>query len=281
MWPRLLRCPWRRSASKVARSRIRQPTGPLPLSRGEAVATFTRRRLEDGPPGARGHAVSKPVVLGPFPGVGLVSPLHSLCPFARGRLRRGSSAGAPYEQVPAPSAWPPMLGVSPRPPGRTWPNRDSGAQFHGEFSGRGGGKLPRWARRGTGRHQGVSALLHKVAGHSRTRPTGVGFVATGASPNVPHTTTGSSFPRATRQQAVGGRRTTSRTMPHMWICLWTFWRRDGGGPGERQERLVEALWRHAARAGIRRNVADLAPGPQPRGLRRRPLRAQRAQLAGA
>ena len=60
-----------------------------------------------------------------------------------------------------------------------------------------------------------------------------------------------------------------------------FWRRDGGGPGERHERLVEALWRHAARTGFRCDLAHLAPSAQPRGLRRRSLRPQRAELARA
>src|ERR1700686_2852195 len=113
MWPRLLRCPRRRSASNVARSWIRQATGAPPPSRGEAVAAFEPAGPEDRPPGTSGHPVPKPVVLGPFPGVGLVSPLHSLVLLARGRVQRDWSAGAPGTQVPAPSAWPSMLGASP------------------------------------------------------------------------------------------------------------------------------------------------------------------------
>lgn len=165
-WPRLLRWPLRRSASNVARSRIRQTTGPPPLSRGEAVATLDPACLEDRPPGTGGHPVSKPVVLGPFPSVGLVSPLHSLVLCARGRMRRGSSAGAPCEQVPAPSAWPPMLGASlgthqaGRAMGRSQRLAISRRVFRHRASATalvGGDRTPP--------HQGVSPLLIRVDRH--------------------------------------------------------------------------------------------------------------------
>src|SRR5580704_16664393 len=136
MLPRRLRRPSRRSASNVARSEMRRPTGALPPSRGEAVATFDPAGLEDRPAGPGGHTVAKPVVLRPSACIGLVSPLHSLVLCPRGRSWRGSSAGAPERTGARPEAWASMLGASPRPHQaegpRPVPDR---TRIHAEFLG--------------------------------------------------------------------------------------------------------------------------------------------------
>ena len=226
MWPRLVRGPCR-SASNVARSRIRQATGAPPPSRGEAVAAFEPACPEDRPPGTSGHPVPKPVVLGPFPGVGLVSPLHSLVLFARRPgCSAGSSAGAPCTQVPAPSAWAIHARRVPvGPPGRPCPSSCQARQITA-VSGRASPCDPSGRGRREQPQQGPSAPL---AAHV---PTGVPFDATGrATRGERHraqrqrsaATKGPPSPGppdTTNRPWVGGR-ATSRNNPHMWICLWT------------------------------------------------------------
>ncbi len=202
----------------------------LPLSRGEAVAAFDSACLENRSPGTGGHAVSKPVVLGPFPGVGLVSPLHSSCPFCSrpvcgaARLPGRRTCRCP-PRVLATHA----RRVPARPPGRTGRRRTGSARnFTKSFRG---GR----ACSGPGRRD-----------VKRSPPGARGPVGEGPRPlaardppvyrsslPVRHARAATDnrvlLPQGHQTEAVGGRRTTFPDNPHLWICLWTIlaagWRR--------------------------------------------------------
>ena len=91
------------------------PSRHVTPSDGETVAPLEPPRLQDGPPRPRGHALAEPVRAGPFPGVGLVSALHVIQPFATperhpGPVRRRVVPGPRVRDRPA-AASPPMLGA--------------------------------------------------------------------------------------------------------------------------------------------------------------------------
>jgi hypothetical protein len=96
-----------RSAPKVRRSRMRPTrredggdTGPTVRCRSgrQAVAALVAPRLEDGPAGPGGHAMSKPVSLCSFADVWLVGALHCSSSAGRGG---GSSGWRRPSRVPS------------------------------------------------------------------------------------------------------------------------------------------------------------------------------------
>ena len=170
--------------------------------------------------------------------------------------------------------------VPARPTRQDGPSAPSaGAQFHEEFSDPDGRQRPRWPGTEPLPTRGSAHYSSRSIATSSTRRAGVPFVATG----------GPSHGRAAHDDRVllpRGHQTTGRTwtadkLPGQStpvdLLVDRSWRAEGGGPGERHERPVEALWRHAPRAGVRRHLADLAAGPRPPVLRRRSPGPERAR----
>ena len=221
------RRPWRRRASNVVRSLIRQPTGAPPPSRGEAVATFDPACPEDRPPGTGGHPVPKPVVLGPFPGVGLVSPLHSLVLCAQGRLRRGCVCRGAVRTGARPEICPPMLGTPTRAHQAALPRAEGAgeAQFSTKFTTPGPPRQARWGR--------SSPTATRVASPLAAPDPPVYRSSLRRHPDEVTPSTGSSFPGAdqTNRQQVDGRQLPG-SIHRCGSACGQIWRRDGGGPGE-------------------------------------------------
>ena len=198
------------------------------------MATFDPTCLEDRPPGTGGHPVSKPVVLGPFPGVGLVSPLHSLVLCARGRFaarlvcRGAVRTGARPECLASHARRVPAY-----PPGRMSRNRtlgaaipvpaqwSAGAQFHEEFSRVDAARDPRSHPTKPFATRGCSRYSLRSFGTSSTRQAGVPFPAISTAPNALVSDYRVLLPRG---HQTSGRRWTADNFPdnpHVWICLWT------------------------------------------------------------